>query len=79
MKQYVRDDHRNLVIALVTMKKLLQKCSFENSNMVTQTKVDRELRNRGDTGLKSKEIRDGMLDQALRKDFVRRARDEVIK
>ena len=47
--------------------------------MVTQTKVDRELRNRGDTGLKSKEIRDAMLDQALRKDFVRRARDEVSK
>lgn len=75
----MRDDHRNLVIALVTMKKLLQKSSFENRNMVTQTKIDLELRNRGDTGLKSKEIRDAMLDQALRKDFVRRARDEVSK
>ena len=75
----MRDDRRNLVIALVTMKKLLQKSSFENRNMVTQTKIDRELRNRGDTGLKTKEIRDAMLDQALRKDFVRRARDEVSK
>lgn len=75
----MRDDHRNLVIALVTMKKLLQKSSFENRNMVTQTKIDLELRNRGDTGLKTKEIRDAMLDQALRKDFVRRARDEVSK
>lgn len=38
--------------------------------MITQTKVDRELRKRGDAGLKSKEIRNAMLDQALRKDFV---------
>ena len=39
--------------------------------MITQAKVDRELRNRGDAGLKSKEIRNAMLGQALRKDFVR--------
>lgn len=32
--------------------------------MITQTKVDRELRNRGDAGLKSKEIRNAMLGQA---------------
>lgn len=72
-----QNHHENLVIVLVTMKKLLQKCSFENHNMITQTKVDRELRNRGDAGLKSKETGDAMLDQALRKDFVRGARDEV--
>ena len=76
MKQYERDDHDNLVIVLVTMKKLLQKCSFENRNTIAQTKVDRELRNRGDAGLKIKETGDATLDQALRKDFVRRARDE---
>lgn len=69
MKQYERDDHENLVIVLVTMKKLLQKCSFENRNTITQTKVDQELRNRGDAGLNSKETGDAMLDQALRKYF----------
>ena len=37
--------------------------------MITQTKVDRELRNRGDAGLKSKEIRNAMLGQALSLDY----------
>ena len=60
------------------MKKLLQKCSFENRNTITQIKVDRELRNRSNAGLKNKETGDPILDQGLRKDFVRRARDEVI-